>query len=90
MLMIPEKNRLINSLSLQFHLLEIGDKSYVPGKSINCPTFSLSFPTFFSTVTPLQLPIYSYEPVKALNKDVLPTLDFLKYNNFPFVRLLFF
>ena len=45
----------------------------MPGRS--CTTTSLfpfSTPSFFSTVTPGQLPTYWLEPVRSLNSVVLP------------------
>ena len=38
-----------------------------------CP---FNFPSFFSTVTPGQFPTVWFEPVKALNKVVLPVFGF--------------
>ena len=38
-----------------------------------CPR---SFPSFFSTVTPGQLPTYWLDPVRSLNMVVLPQLGF--------------
>ena len=35
---------------------------------------NFNFPSFFSTVTPGQLPTYWFEPVSALNNVVLPQL----------------
>ena len=35
-----------------------------------------SLPSFFSTVTPGQLPTYWFEPVRALNSVVLPQFGF--------------
>ena len=38
--------------------------------------FPFNFPSFFSTVTPGQLPTYWLAPVKALNIVVLPQFGF--------------
>src|SRR5262249_24804852 len=48
----------------------------MPGKSVRQPCLLASTPTFFSTVTPAQFPTYSYDLVKALNKDVFPVFGF--------------
>ena len=46
--------------------------AYIPGRSTIL--ISLKKPSFLSTVTPGQFPTYCFEPVKALNNVVLPTL----------------
>ena len=49
----------------------------MPGRSVmTTPLFFFSLPSFFSTVTPGQLPTNWLEPVRALNKVVLPLLGF--------------
>ena len=45
----------------------------MPGRSwITTSLWPFSLPSFFSTVTPGQLPTYWLEPVRALNSVVLP------------------
>lgn len=49
----------------------------MPGRSVSTVFLSvLNPPSFFSTVTPAQLPTYRLEPVRALNIVVLPQLGF--------------
>ncbi len=48
----------------------------MPGRSttVKLSSPSLAMPSFFSTVTPGQLPTYWLEPVRALNRVVFPQL----------------
>ncbi|GBU27969.1 hypothetical protein R84B8_01524 [Treponema sp. R8-4-B8] len=49
----------------------------MPGKSITVTSlWPLSFPSFFSTVTPGQFPTNWFEPVRALKSVVLPLFGF--------------
>ena len=50
----------------------------MPGRStmVSSRSFTLAVPSFFSTVTPGQLPTYWLDPVRALNRVVLPQLGF--------------
>ena len=49
----------------------------MPGRSVTVTSlWPFSVPSFFSTVTPGQLPTYWLAPVRALNRVVLPVFGF--------------